>query len=146
MKKGIVHPIHKKGKPKKDPGNYRGICTSPILVKVLDKITLAHQQYATPDRIHNLQFGFTPHRCGTFAAFLLNECIADAKDKGTAIYIASLDVQKAFVIIRHNSLLDKLHQQGLPGQWWLLKVDKSYKDLSCQISWNGSLSESFHLK
>ena len=43
LKEGIIHPVHKKGKDKEIPGNYRGITVSPILWKVIDKIALTHQ-------------------------------------------------------------------------------------------------------
>ena len=29
LKEGLLHPVHKKGKPLEDPGNYRGITITP---------------------------------------------------------------------------------------------------------------------
>ena len=140
MKEGIIHPVHKKGKEKEIPGNYRGITVSPILGKVIDKIALTHQQLSTPSRNHPLQFGFTEKRSGTHAAFILNECIAESKDRGTPLFAASLDVQKAFDVVRHESLLSKLQQQGLMGRWWKLKED-SYKNLSGRIIWDSETTK-----
>jgi hypothetical protein len=140
LKEGLVHPIHKKGKPKNSAGNYRGITITPVIGKILDKIFLTHQQIATEDREHDLQFGFTPGRSGVHAAFILNECIADAKDRGVPLYTATLDVQKAFDVIRHESLLDKLYDQGLLGMWWRLK-DDSYQHVKGKVVWEGNHSE-----
>ena len=58
-----------------------------------------------------------------------------------------MDVQKAFDIIRHESLLDGrgLYHFGLSGAWWQLK-DSAYTDLREHITWNGVLSESFPIK
>ena len=71
LKVGLLHPIHKKGKPKNDPGNYRGITITPLLMKIMDKIVLTHQRAATTETKHPIQFGFTPGKSGLHAAFLL---------------------------------------------------------------------------
>ena len=145
LKEGIVHPVHKKGKSNVDPGNYRGITVSPILAKLLDTIALTHQRIATPDRLNDLQYGFTEGCSDLFAAFLLQESIADAKDKGVPLYVLSVDVQKAFDVLRHASLLDKEYHLGLDGTWWRLKHD-SYKNISGKVKWRNDLSEGFNLE
>ena len=124
--------MHKKGKEKDMPGNYRGITITPILMKVMDEIILKHQQAASPSRLHPLQFGFIAGRSGFHAAFLLTESIAEAKDNQEPLYVASLDVQKAFDMLQHQSLLDKLQMMGVAGLWWNLKKD---------ITWEGKTSK-----
>ena len=37
LKEGLLHPIHKKGKPKNIPGNYRGITITPIVHKMVHR-------------------------------------------------------------------------------------------------------------
>ena len=146
LKEGLRHPILKKGKLMIMPGNYRGISISAILGKILDKIHLDHQDAATADlRFHPLQFGFSPGRSCTQAAFIVSESIAEAKDKSIPLYIAAIDVQKAFDVVRHESLLDRLYQLGLMGAWWKLK-DSAYKDLKERIAWKGEISNPFPIK
>jgi hypothetical protein len=145
LKEGIIHPVHKKNKDKSLPGNYRGITVSPVIGKLMDKIFLLHQQISTPLREHPLQFGFTAKRSGTHAAFILNECVAECQDRGVPLFVASLDVQKAFDVVRHESLLDKLFQQGLLGKWWCLKED-SYRNLKGKVLWEGNESKLFNIK
>ncbi len=144
LKEGIQHPIQKKGKDILLPGNYRGITISALIGKVMDYISLQHQRFSTPRRLHPLQFGFTEEKSGTHAAFILNEAIAETKDKGLNLYAASLDVQKAFDVVRQESLLDKLYEQGLTGRWWKLK-EESYGNRTGKVLWDGELSDSFKI-
>ena len=109
-------------------------------MKIIDKIVLDHQRVATPSRIHPTQFGLTAGKSGLHAAFILTECIAEAKDKGETLYCATLDVQKAFDVLQHPSLLDKLYAAGIYGPWWNIKMD-SYNDLTSRVSWEGTISD-----
>ena len=145
LKEGIRHPIPKKDKIITDPGNFRGISITPIIGKVLDHIHLNHQRPATTPKFHPLQFGFSEGRSCVQAAFLVSECIADSKDRGLSLFIASIDVQKAFDVIPHASLLDRLHQFGLRGSWWRLK-ESAYTDLKERIIWHGNKSTPFPIK
>ena len=72
-------------------------------------------------------------------AFLLTEAIAESKDNREPLFVASLDFEKVFDTVQHNSLLDKLHQLGVQGVCWLLKRD-SYQGLASQTMWKGEKS------
>ena len=60
-------------------------------------------------RCHPLQFGFTKDRSPLHAAFLLTEVIAESTDNEMPPFVTSLDVEKAFDMVQHNSLHEKLH-------------------------------------
>ncbi len=145
LKEGIKHPILKKNKNMNFSGNYRGISISPILGKIIDNIHLSHQKASTNPRIHPLQFGFAEGKSCTHAAFIVSESIAESKDKGLSLYIAAIDVEKAFDVIRHESLLDRLYQLGLKGSWWRLKMS-AYSNLKERVKWLNVLSEPFSIK
>ena len=108
-------------------------------MKVMDKIILKHQQAASPSRLHPLQFGFIEGRSGLHAAFLLTESIAETKDNREPLYVASLDVQKVFDMLQHQSLLDKLYRMGVAGLWWNLKKDM-YNGMLSRVTWEGKTS------
>ena len=86
-----------------------------------------------------LQKGFTLGCSSLNAAFILSECILEAKIcKKRDILITTLDTQKAFDIVDYNSLLRRVYIDGVRGDdWLLLKIP-----LICpsRIKWAGDLS------
>ena len=141
LKSGIIHPIHKKGKETNNPANYRGITITPLLSKVIDKILLAHQRTVVPST-HALQYGFTEGRSCLSAALILSECLSECADLKKPLFAAVLDVQKAFDVINHATLLHKYHSNGLNGNWWMLK-ESALNGMTARVSYGGELSEEF---
>ena len=101
-KSGKLLPIPKKGKDPNQPTNLRGITISSILGKVTDQIVLQHQNVQRKQS--NLQCGFTEGRSPAEAILMVTEAINEATDNKTPIYMATLDVQKAFDTVSHASL------------------------------------------
>ena len=139
LKSGILHPIHKKNKLLNIAGNYRGITIIKIIGKVLDIILAKHQQVAIPST-HNMQFSFTQGRAPSHATLLMSEAIAQAKDRKAPLFLATMDIQKAFDVVPHNHLLRKLYHEGLTGKWWVLK-SSAYADMHTKVTWNGKTGE-----
>lgn len=142
LKTGILHPVHKKDKAINIPGNFRGITIISIIAKILDIIRTTHQKVAIPEDRLDVQFGFTEDRAPAHATLLLNEAIAEARDTKSPLYIASLDIQKAFDVVPHTLLLRKLFHDGLPGSWWLLKKN-SYEGMSTKVIWHNTKGEAY---
>ena len=142
LKIGILHPIHKKDKAINIPGNFRGIQIISILAKILDIIRNNHQKAAIPDDRCDYQFGFTEGRAHSHATMLLNKVIAEAKDTKEPLYVASLDIQKAFDVTPHANLLHKLFHDGLPATWWLLK-SSGYDEMKTKVVLEGAKGEPY---
>ena len=140
IKQGILHPVHKRDKAINQPGNFRGITIVSIILKVLDIIRNSHQKEAIPEDRLDHQFGFTPDRAPAHATLLLNEAIAEARDTKSPLFVASLDIQKAFDVVPHSLLLRKLFNEGLPPTWWQLKKE-AYTGMNTRVIWNGRLGE-----
>jgi hypothetical protein len=141
LKGGLLHPIHKKGKSKNLPTNYRGITITPIIGKIIDYIHFKHQEMAVHNT-HDLQYGFTKGKACLGAALILSEAISESKDLNIPLYVAVLDVAKAFDVVNHQSLLRKLHTQGLQENWWLVKQDM-LQDMHSKIIWQNVVSDDF---
>ena len=60
------------------------------------------------------QFGFTKGLSPNMAALLISEAKAEARQNNEQLYLATLDVQKAFDVVHHTILLDRLAELGIP--------------------------------
>ena len=143
LKEGILHPVFKKGDPS-DPGNYRGITVTPVLLKILEHIVNSRHSLILEPSQSRIQRGFTPGCSSLNAAFILSECILEAANSKHDLLLTTLDTQKAFDVVDQNSLLRKLYLDGIHGDDWLL-LRNLYSDCSSRIKWAGSLSHPINI-
>ena len=84
-----------------------------------------------------LQFGFTKNTSPTIAAFIMSEASLDAKRNNSHLHIATLDSQKAFDVVSHPILLDKLFHSG--ADLTIRKLVKGmYEGLTSKVKWQGN--------
>ena len=106
LKERLLTPVFKKGDIT-NPANYKGISVTPIYLKILGHILNNRHNQLLRYYQSKLQKGFTEKTSSMNAALILSECINEAKSQKTPMYIAALDVQKAFDVVNHNFLLHK---------------------------------------
>ena len=110
---GIVIPIIKdKCGDVSSVDNYRPITLSPVISKVFESLLLL--KYSEHLRTDDLQFGFKKGIGCSNAIFALRQVIEYFNDRGSNIYIASLDASKAFDRVNHFKLFAILIKMGLP--------------------------------
>ena len=144
LKEGIITPVYKKG-DLTDPGNYRGITVTPVLLKVLEHVLNYRHNKIFEETQSRLQKGFTSGCSSLNAAVILAECILVSKNNEEELILTTLDTQKAFDVVDHNSLLRKLYLDGIQGDDWLLIRDM-YSDCSSRVKWTGLLSDPINIK
>ena len=141
FKSGIIHPIHKKAKDPTSMDNYRGITVTSFFDKLFEILLFT----SMTDLNHNqsdLQYGFTKGLTPTRISLILSEAEADAKMRKQTLFIATLDTQKAFDVVDHTILLNKLYEEGINQKIWLI-IRELYSGLAAKIKWKSVLYDSF---
>ncbi|KAK3100138.1 hypothetical protein FSP39_015233 [Pinctada imbricata] len=88
----------------------------------------------------NLQFGFTKDTSPAIAALLVSEAALDSKQRRVPFILGTLDSQKAFDVVHHDILLDKLYHTGINLSVWKL-VKGMYEGLTSKVKY----SQIFHI-
>jgi hypothetical protein len=102
--------------------NYRGITVTPVFAKLfkyalLPKLTFYFEQ-------STLQFGFTKGNPMFLVALHISESRAESKfQTAKPLCIITVDSQKAFDVVSHVIMLDKLYETGLHPALWTVVID-----------------------
>lgn len=119
-----VVPIFKKG-DEKDPGNYRGIALMNVILKVLCKIMARRLQEAVESYglLSPEQAGFMRKQESVGQATCLLEILQRRCKIGKATFLCFLDLKKAYDLVGHQKLIEKLRLKGLGGKALRFLVD-----------------------
>ena len=141
-KSGYKIPVPKKGKDTQLQANYRGITVTALVGKVIETLLQTEAEAKLLPKSSKLQFGFTRGLSPSMATLCLNETIAEAKKDKQPLYVTTLDAQKAFDVVNHSKLKQKLFLDGIRGHSWAL-IDNLYHDIQEHVSWKGQYSRPF---
>ena len=86
--------------------NYRGITLSPVISKLFEMVLSAICGDAL--KTDSLQFGFKEKIGSVYAIFTLKSTVEYFTNMGSSIYVASLDICKAFDQVDHYKLYKSL--------------------------------------
>jgi len=136
FKTGLLIPILKKNTL--DPSiaaHYRPITISVIMSKLLELYILQNCDEFKPD---DAQFGFVKHRGTNTATALVHDISAYCLDRGSTVYLCSLDAEGAFDAIPHEVLFTKA-AGSVPDYSWRV-LHNWYSRMSVRLRWNQQLS------
>ena len=88
-----------------DPGNYRGITITTVHLKVLEHVLNSRRNAILEITQSRLQKGFTSGCSSLNATLILSECINESKNNKEELLFTTLDTQKMFDVVDHNSML-----------------------------------------
>lgn len=121
-KHSIVVCLHKNGKDRRSPANYRPISLLPTLSKVLEKaiLTRLNRWVDAKNILPNHQHGFRAFRSTNTQLAVVIDKIACTLNNNHSNVLVSLDLTKAFDMLWHAGLLFKLIALKIPPQLLLL--------------------------
>eukprot|EP00959_Pyramimonas_sp_CCMP1952_P044114 922089-Pyramimonas_sp.AAC.1 len=137
--------IFKKGDPAM-PQNYRPIAILPVMAKLFS--TVLYNRIATyiDARLGREQFGFRPGRGCADAIHIVRTIVEKSLEWGEELWVATLDVEKAFDRVHHSALFDSLVINGVDSQV-VGALRRLYFDVKGYVSlWRGAESREFEVQ
>ena len=144
-KEAKVAPLHKNG-PHEEVNNYRPISILPVLSKVIEKHV--HESLSDflnqHELLHKTQSGFrAQHSCETALVNMIDLWL-NAIDDSKMIGVVLVDFKKAFDLVDHQILLNKLEIYGIKDealQWFNTYLTNRKQ----QVTINNSKSDFKHI-
>ena len=107
----VLIPIPKSGRLASSSENYRPIALASSLSKLLEHLILS--KYSSFLYSHSLQFGFKSGFSTTICTGLVKNVISKFIHNGSSVLGCFLDASKAFDLVDHHKLFQKLMARGL---------------------------------
>jgi len=143
--KAIMVPIYKGKGCKDECGSYRGISLLSIPGKVYGKIIIERVMDITESRISEEQGGFRKGRGCVDQIFSVRMTAEKYLTKGRKLYVAFMDLEKAYDRVDWNAMWDVLKIYGVGGPL-LNGIKAFYKEASACVRVDGEMSESFNIR
>lgn len=117
LKLAVIKPFYKKKGSRNECNNYRPISILSSFSKVLEKVFLRRLDtfLSSHNIIHVNQFGFRSNSSTLHAVFSLVTEISRSLDRRDDVFGLFLDLSKAFDMVNHHLLLQRLEGFGIRG-------------------------------
>ena len=140
-KSSMVFPIFKKG-ARFNPLNYRPISLTSVCCKTFERLLCGHlTNYLESNMILSPhQFGFRASRSTVDQLLLVYDNVSKHMDEGHIVDVILFDFSKAFDVVVHSLLINKLKSLGIRGK--ILQCIHSFlSDRSMRVCIDGHLSQ-----
>ena len=142
MRDANIVTLYKNKGDRSDCNNYRGISLLSIVGKVFARVVLCRLQ-ALASRVYpESQCGFRAGRSTVDMIFSLRQLQEKCQEQRMPLYIAFIDLTKAFDLVSRSGIFSLLRKIGCPPH--LLAVIRSFhEDMRSTVCYNGATSEAF---
>ena len=145
MRDANIHTLYKNKGDKGDCNNYRGISLLSITGKLYARVVLWRLQKLA-DRIYpEAQCGFRSGRSTIDMIFSLRQLQEKCQEQQKPLYIAFVDLTKAFDTVSRSGLYKILEKIGCPPRLLSL-VESFHEDMQSTVNFDGTTSASFKIK
>ena len=122
--------------------NYRSIALSSLVLKLIDWIILL--LFGTTLGLDDLQFAYQAGSSTTMCTWAVVETISYFLRNGSEVFGCTMDMTKAFDLVKHSILFRKLWIKGL-SVIFLTLLRFIYMMQIANVKWNGDISSQFSL-
>ena len=141
--KGEISPIVKdRTGDINSTSNYRGITLSSPFGQLFESALRLKFGYFLPSNA--LQFGFKQGMSTSHAMYALKNSINHYTSKGSKVFVAFMDLSKAFDLISHYGLFIKLMKKNVP-LCFIRLIIYWYLNMSVSCKWGNSRSRTFNV-
>jgi len=142
MRDANIVTLYKNKGDRSDCNNYRGISLLSIVGKVFARVILARLQSLASRVYPESQCGFRTGRSTVDMIFSVRQLQEKCREQQKPLYIAFIDLTKAFDLVSRSGLFSLLQKIGCPPRL-LQMVTSFHEDMHSTVCFNGSTSEAF---
>ena len=145
LKDAIIITIYKNKGDKAICGNSRGISLLAIIGKIITRIMLTRLiQHMTENILPESQCSFRKDRCTTDMIFVARQLLEKSREQNKDIFMAFIDLSKAFDTVNRELLWRLLEKLGIPPTF--LAILRDFHDgMTARVQAGGALSDPFEV-
>ncbi|XDV29424.1 hypothetical protein PO909_032554 [Leuciscus waleckii] len=146
MRNVKIITLYKNKGDRRDCNNYRGISLLCVVGKVFARVIRGEQRKVLADRIYPVsQCGFRAKRGTVDMIFSVRQLQEKCRELQMPLFIAFIDLTKAFDLVSRKGLFQLMQKIGCPPQ--LLNIIASFHDdMKGIVSCDGETSKPFEIK
>ena len=123
-------------------GNYRGLKILEHVMKILERVV--EMEIRSSITIDDIQFGFMSGRGTTDAIFIVRQLQEKFLAKNKNLYLAFVDLEKAFDRVPHLILWWAMRKLGI-DEWIIQLVQAMYCEVKSKVRVDNCFSDSFNV-
>ena len=145
MRDAKIVTLYKNKGERSDCNNYRGISLLSIVGKVYARVLLIRLQKLAERVYPESQCGFRAERSTIDMVFSLRQLQEKCREQQMPLYVAFIDLTKAFDLVSRDGLFKALQKIGCPPKLHSL-IESFHSNMKGTVQFNGSISEPFDIR